>query len=179
MTMKLESQTVPSSFNDDPQAWLTQQAGEYSLNTLLAYADDGAIWGRIENGVLTLAGAAYPEVAVALRASTLQQARLFGSGGELMLWKDGGDFCARLITETAEDDASHLDQCYQLWGRGIEVRNGFTLMEEGREGLYHAPPENNGLGRRMQLTVRHYLAEDENGQTYINASRLVELKTTE
>lgn len=179
MMMKLESQTVPSTFSDDPQAWLVQQAGEHGLDTLLVFADDGVIWGCVENGVLALAGAAYPEVAVALRTSTLQQARLFGPGGELMLWKDDGTFRARLITETAEDAAGHLDQNYQLWGRGIKARSGFILMEEGQEGLYHAPPGKDGVGRRMQLTVRHYIAEDEDGQAYINASRLVELKTTE
>ena len=49
---------------------------------------------------------AFPEVSPKLRAKTLQQARLFGSDAEVLLWRDGdGAWMARAAISQA---APHL-----------------------------------------------------------------------
>lgn len=165
----------------DVVAWLKSQARDYSW--FLAHADDGIIWGKVENGTLTMQEAAgfLPE----LRSQTLQQARLFGEMSELLIWRDGdGSWQARLLTEAAKegeeaDFAQAIDECQMLWGTHPHpTTNGFTLMADGEQGLKHAVPlEVSGsydIHRRpLRLQVRHYLVENENGFNRIAASRLV------
>lgn len=78
---------VDENFRRAPDAWLTEQAQHHGLHFLLAHADDGVIWGRVDNDGLHTShriAAQSPQ----LRAVTLQQCRLFGPAGELLVWRD-------------------------------------------------------------------------------------------
>jgi CRISPR-associated protein (TIGR03984 family) len=170
--------TIDEKFEEDLKAWLTEKAHEYGLRFMLAHAHDGVIWGRIdEESDLIISGEVFDEVAVALRLPTLQQARLFGPAGELLIWRTGAGFSARMIADGEQGAANTFQEKHWLWGEGMESKTGFTLMHEGREGLRHAPPVENAKGARVELLVRHYIDYDEYGQAYIANSRLVDLKT--
>ena len=181
MTAQLEETTVDETFAQDPKKWFQAQASE-DMPYLLAYADDGVIWGCLTGtGEFALSGDAFTKVGVKLRASTLQQARLFGPAGELFLWRTTGqDFSYRIIKDRGEKSDDALEDTYWLWGTGKRANGEFTLMEEGRQGLYHAPPLNEAQRKRGGLQVRHYVDYDEEtGQAYISHSRLVDLHAQE
>jgi CRISPR-associated protein (TIGR03984 family) len=75
--------------------WLQAQATEYGLRWLLAYTHAGIVWGELRNGQLVLAK---PDSSVAW--SNLQQARLFGPTGELLLWPSAALWRWRCYTDT-------------------------------------------------------------------------------
>lgn len=167
-------------FAVDPRSWLEDKAKEYKLKFLLVHADDGVIWGRFDGNKFALSSdGLFPNAdgGPELRQETLQQARLFGPSGELLVWRSNDDFTARLIDdgETPPEEAL-ADETYWLWGIGTDnPKEGFTLMNDGQQGLRHAPPLPVGKDARAGLVVRHYIDYDEQGQFYIAVSRLVDL----
>ena len=83
--------------------WLKQQAQDYQLTYLLAHAEDGVIWGHfdIQKGTLTTAREVFPECNFPeLRLKTLQQCRVFGKAGEVLLWNSNGEWRSRLILQS-------------------------------------------------------------------------------
>lgn len=184
--IKHEISTKSSSKLGDPILWLqgqTENAGSGAL--LLAHADDGVIWGKVENGTLLT----MPEE-TKLCAKTLQQARLFNANCEYYVWRDGdGAFHARIITdgkeetkvEQGEPQVEYFDEPQVLWGdRAEPAAHGFTKMSDGAQGLVHYVPiqvtKARANKRPLRLIVRHYLNKDENGFVRVAYSRLVALK---
>jgi len=176
--------TVDKSFVDAPESWLAAQANE-GMRWLLVHADDGVIWGKVrEDGVVALSGELfndpdkYPTVAVELRAITIQQARLFGLAGELLVWRVDEGFAVRRI-EDGDRDLDSIDETYLLWHMGnptaVDEEAEFALLQEGQRGNRHAPPVIPHR-RRPRVRVRHYIGYDDQGQAYIGLSRLVNLE---
>lgn len=183
---------VPTDGLDDVRGWLEAQAAEYNLKCLLAHADDGVIWGRVnDDKTLVTSDSAFSQVSPPLRLETLQTARLFSKEAELLLWRDGDNkWHARLIKDAAKPEEAlwrdSLDEPHILWGTdpGSSVDN-FTLMSDGAQGLCHAVPlvVNPPVGKKgfdeqsrpLRLWVRHYVQEDDNGFLRIVASRLTKL----
>jgi CRISPR-associated protein (TIGR03984 family) len=174
------------TFRADPRAWLAEQAGA-DMPWLLIHADDGVIWGRRgPDGTLTLSSdvfddpTTYPAVAVKLRAETLQEARVFGPAGEVLVWRTAEGFEARLLTDAGVGLEALPEEEHLLWrlGNPIEVRPevGFALLQEGAQGQRHAPPLIPQGSQRPVLVVRHYVDYDTEGQAYIALSRLVGLE---
>lgn len=176
----------------DLKSWLEAQAVSCALRWLLAHADDGVTWGRFEDGTLLTSDCIDPEISKIsppLCVETLQQVRLFGPEGELLLWRDGDrQWHARLIRDVKlskeADWQEAVDESYILWGTNTKLKGkGFTLMSDGAQGLRHAVPlEVHGTydeqSRPLRLKVRHYVKEDvRDGYTRIVASRLVKLET--
>ena len=166
--------------------WLSKWMSE-QMPWLLVYADDGVIWGKQQpDGKLVLSSdvfdnpARYSTVAVKLRAATLQEARIFGPGGELRLWRTSKGFEARLLTEDGIGLEALPEEKYLLWYQGHPVKidsvTGFALLQEGRRGQRHAPPVIPQSGQRPKLVVKHYVDYDTEGQAYIALSRLVALE---
>jgi CRISPR-associated protein (TIGR03984 family) len=167
---------------------LQTQAREHQLKWLLAHADDGVIWGKLdENGQLITSDSVAPNVSPALRSETLQQARLFSENAELLLWRDGDNqWRSRLIRKPLDGETptftDAIDEPQMLWGTHPQPPdNGFTLMNDGAQGLRHAVPlvvsgTFDEQTRPLRLWVRHYVGEDANGFARIVASRLVDLK---
>ena len=181
--------------NGDPLAWLRQQA--QAGDTLLAHLDDGVVWGFAhQNGDWItsnqIAGYVYSP---ALRAERLWEARLFSEARELLLWRDGDAWRAREIRDVDDGGPCVFEECFDephlLWGTGGRAAqvNGvtFALLEEGAQGLRHAPPIDLGLPdegyrplgetRRVCLVARHYLAPEDVAR--VAASRLVKLDVYE
>lgn len=170
--------------------WLIRHAKQHGLRWLLAHADDGVIWGRMDGDRLVTShdaarGNSQAEtVCPPLRDKTLQQARLFGDDAEVLLWRDGdGTMRARLIRDVSDGEASGravdrweeaIDEVHLLWGMGQpdQLAEGFSLWTHGAEGLRHAVPVTAAGANPTppQLQVRHYLARTDH--TYIECSRL-------
>lgn len=164
--------------------WLQKKARQYELKYLLAHADDGVIWGKFdrENSQLITSGDddVFPQFAK-LRLCTLQQCRIFGKNAEVMLWKVGDNWKARLIKDDNNPECL-TDENQILWGTQSEgePKKGFTLVSDGSQGLKHAVPL---IGitfkgkdyRPLRLKVRHYIDYDNEGVARIYLSRLVDL----
>lgn len=161
-------------------SWLTELAEQNGVNaptlTLLLHADDGVIWGHLSGSALKVSSAAFAQVFVALRASTLQQLRLFGDNGELLLWRTHTGFAGRVITAAADATVGHnnwFDETHLLWGERVgSAVDGFTLLQEGAQGLLHAPP---GNGDTVGMRMRHYIQYDATGQASVCLSRIIDL----
>jgi len=190
--------------------WLKQQVDGQKLSLpvyLLAHATDGVIWGRLDaDGLVTSHDALHKAEPVgewdtyrvetaqkslpSLRTNTVQQLRLFNEQAELFIWRDGdGGWNGRWFKDVVADGrwSDCFDEPQLLWGtHGTHLPNGFTLLEDGAQGLYHAVPvkvaliedkEANGkLKQSVALTIRHYLDDDEYGQVYTAVSRLVAIE---
>lgn len=200
----------------DLRTWLLTNApaGSYWL---LAHQENVVIWGKItedpatNSRTLTTADQAPLDVGKGekaaippLRLELLLHCRLFGLGGELLLWRTEEGWQARSYQEADDqaalptaaaveyiDTVEYIDEEQILWGTQREEATaatrlpaGFTLVADGAEGLRHAIPLT-GLGfaqdqprnlyRPLRLKVRHYLAQDGDGMLYIGGSRLVNL----
>lgn len=176
MSYQREIQTKPAisqsvvSFTgiENVKAWLVAQAKAYQMATpcyLLAHANDGVIWGRLDEGgnLLTSYDALEntqvsgkwdisrvvmaQETLPPLRSETLQQARLFNKDAELYVWRDGDGktWHGRLIANVSEDETAawseSFDEPQLLWGtHGTHLVNDFTLLEDRAQGFYHAVP---------------------------------------
>jgi CRISPR-associated protein (TIGR03984 family) len=156
----------------DAHGWLTARASELGTPYLLAFADDGVIWGALKEGVLLTRG-------VQLVSKTLRAARLFGRQRELALWREGDGFAAHLTDDEARPPAEEdvISETYWLWGAAESTGKEFTPMVEGLQGLRHMPPIELGAKQGAGLTVRHYIAEDDQGAAFIAYSRLTGLVT--
>lgn len=171
--------------------WLEQEANAQSLPYLLAHTLDGVIWGKLHEGKLQLGQSAYtPPFA----DDMLQEARLFGSAGEIYIWRSGGAWHGRFIRAAQADEQAtyieSIDEPQMLWGNQVESRpNSFSVMSDGAQGLQHAVPcivpdptaaqatKNNPKQykeRPLRLVVRHYLAQE--AVAHIVTSRLVALE---
>ena len=153
----------PLTTSSDAAAWIAHTAQTLGLRYLLAHADDGVVWGRLGGSQLVTPFA--HGVGAALRTTTLQEARLFDESGEVLLWRDGSGFRARLIRGCQEGEspswAGTFEEPHLLWGDHAEpLAGGFTLLREGAEGLLHAPPVSNLTGNNVSLAllVRHYVS---------------------
>jgi CRISPR-associated protein (TIGR03984 family) len=197
MTLAIEAIATTDLGKDNLTAWLCWHAAAHQLTYLLAHADDGVIWGRFTttDAATTLttsheADAAFP----ALRLTTLGQCRVFGPTAELLLWRDGSSWRARLVRDTPD----YLIEQQVLWGTIATARSlGFTTLEDGQQGLRHIvpidvpadyfrsdggtpqrTPDGRDLYRPLRLVVHHLLDTDPlTGATFIALSRLVDLET--
>lgn len=171
---------IADAFRSGVRGWLAARMIE-GMDWLLVHADDGVIWGRREpDGTLLLSSdvfddrSQYPAIAVELRVETLQQARIFGPAGELLVWREGAGFRGRSIMDGERSENAWHEQ-HILWGAASKQMTGFTLLEEGQQGPQHAVPLAVPARRRTALTVRHYVEPDDRGQAAIIFSRLVNL----
>lgn len=163
--------------------WFLSQTGKAECK-LLAFADDGLIWGKVENGKVTLSGNNFPEFSPQLRPETLEEARLFNNQSEVYLWRTDDGWQARRITDGSGEIVDYYDEKHILWGNTHQgVKGGFTAVSDGALGFRHAIPvevtkdkfSNNR--RPLRLKVRHYLTQDENtGVMIVTLSRLVNVE---
>lgn len=180
-------QLQTDGFAEDPGGWLAGHSDNCRQALLLAHADDGVIWGRLQDNRLVTSSQLFKEYLVLppLRALTLQQAYLFSEAGEVRVWRAEGEFMSCRLTDINDENAASFDEAHILWGTRAEDReNGFTLLADGREGLRHAVPldvpascfDGKSQYRPLRLILRHYLANDSNGRSRVCLSRLLGLR---
>ena len=164
-----------NGFEKDPVNWLQQQWNNAD-GWLLAFSNDGIMWGKCTNGEIVFAdetGNATTNIA----ADKLQQISLFGESEEIRLWKDRETWCACKLSDATPSKEESFDEKYILWGDKYEQNHeGFVSVTDGQQGLKHIPPIENvptSGERSLYLKIRNYIGYDENLEAYIKASRLV------
>ena len=142
---------------------------------VLAHADDGVIWGRVEDKQLLLRGQCLSRSRSRVAADDVTAGSTLRASRRAITWRDGDKFHIRRIMDGEKTPDNTLSlETYWLWGtQAVGSAGGFKLLEDGAQGLHHAPPISAlGEGQRLALLVRHYLAYDAEGRTRIAASRL-------
>lgn len=159
---------TPLKSDQELQDWLTKQT-DYRF--ALAHADDGVIWGYFENDAWHWSGQAFPTLLPVINFTRLQQLRLFGRDGEVLLWRADSELCGRVIVDEGDEAVKYFDEAQLLWGTAEgEPVDGFKTMREGSQGLRHAPPS--AIADFGMLATRNYIAYDMDNCAYIKASRL-------
>lgn len=168
-----------STFAADMAAWFAAQPSLGRETWLLAYAEDGVIWGKLANGKLMLPKSDTPT----LSPLTLLEARLFGADGEIHIWRTDGGFSACRVTDTPAESGA-FDEIQRLWGTASDgTADGFTQLVDGQEELRHAVPveipndyftTQHPRYHPALIQTRHYFAIDEKtGVATVALSRLV------
>ena len=168
----------------DLPTWLSKQASKRELTTLLAFLDDGVVWGKYETGIPWVTSDQAQPGLPALRLKTLQELHLFGPQAELLLFrKTEGEYWLRIIEENIgqPDFLESFDELQFLWGDNAQpAKKGFTLLSEGAQGLCHAIPceitRKDGQDQLPRLRVRHYLNPDSEPLARVVVSRCVGLE---
>jgi CRISPR-associated protein (TIGR03984 family) len=197
MNYDLCQEISTKKISESVENWLQQQiiTKDYQFPYLLAHADDGVIWGRfdVNTGNLVTSKQAFPECNFpSLRLLTLQQCRLFGEAGEIMLWNSDGQWHARLILQSQvlnlleNQQIGVITEEQIIWGTQGKINDNFTLLSDGFQGLKHAVPiaveesyfstNKQELYRPVRLELNHYFSYDKDGIARIFLSRLVSLK---
>ncbi len=172
----VEPVTLPA----DLRVWLQTRAETLGLRWLLAHTDSGVIWGELRDSELALSSDAFPRPGLRLRGETLQQARLFGAAGEVLLWRGPDEqWQATTRLDGTGEAGEYFDEAYVVWGFKEErtLCDGFRELREGAQGIIHSPPlqRTPSNTKRAHLTMRHYLQHDTNGLIRIVAGRLLGL----
>jgi CRISPR-associated protein (TIGR03984 family) len=157
----------------------------------LAHCDDGVTWGTYDAGAKTwhLGNRVAPEVSPPIRSKTLQELRLFGEGGEVLIWRTDEGLQGRFLREAEppidrSDEANPLrplDEPRILRGTLVlaECEHGFTHVGDGagaEQVLPLAVNKEQLRAAQVRLDVRHYYEVDEViGAVRIAATRLVRL----
>ena len=179
--------TLTPPTNENVREWLAEQMKENKLTFLLAFADDGVIWGRMDKDSLIIAHETsqkedkknYTE----LRGKTLQQAHVFGEKIEVRLFRDEmGEWKALKIEDEGE---TIITENQVLWGDKLDedeyqpTDTGFMRLLAERKGI---PPQtipwdkkDFGKEKCVRLEVRHTVKYNEDGEAYIEFSRLAGL----
>lgn len=155
-------------------AWLEERAAQFGLRWVLAHTFGGVVWGEYRQGRLVLAGNIFPGTAPSLYNHTLQQARLFGPDGELLLWKNGEEWKSRAVIEGVGQPEDVFDEVELLWGGpGGTIKDGFTCLAPNSRGLRQVVPV--AVPGRVGVIVRHVVRyREDDGTAYIALSRLVD-----
>lgn len=163
----------------------------------LAHSDDGVTWGRFDEdaGRWWLGHNAVPEVSPPIRLGALQELRMFGDHGELLIWRSDQGLRGRFLQDSEGGGNTHLRQDTDPFRPSEEGRllrgdrivgsagGGFTRLTDatGAEQVLPISLDETQLRKReVRLHVRHYWAQDaDDGTVRIAATRLVKLTTEE
>lgn len=194
MALKYDDDMQPDT--DNLQDWILQQIGKENAAWILGHDLDGLIWGRIEDGKMSLAhdiavpsGPAVWEVdgqkrwGAPLRESTLLDLRVFSPDFELRIWRGEEKLKGCFVRETGPEAVLFHDEPQILIASKrlgpVAKHNGqvFSLLE-GPAGQRQALPVDwNGEGQKYRLWVRHYTQKDETtGMLSFQESRLLALQ---
>ena len=158
--------------NGDLKGWVAAQLKTHGP-ILLAFADDGVIWGRLWKESLSTTG---PD----LRLETLQQAYVFGEKSEVRLFRDESNVWKALRVVDGDDETRVIKESHILWGNESEQpKDGFLTVREYRAGIpgQSLPLDKPlGEGQCARLEVHHLVQYDhETGEARIALSRLAGL----
>jgi CRISPR-associated protein (TIGR03984 family) len=155
---------------------------------LLAYCDDGVIWGVRRQSGWRLSSSVFPDVSPPLVRARIQELRLFGRDRELLLWRTDDGLRGRWLTDAIHDDADSVlspkDEIILLLGnRSVgPSQDGFTLVAEASGSCQAVPLVCNdsefreGRNWPLRLRLRHFFASDpDSGVVRISATRFVDV----
>jgi CRISPR-associated protein (TIGR03984 family) len=172
--------------NENMRDWLEKQMNS-TRKFLLAFADDGVIWGIYQDGLKTAPQSFNKNVRRELREETLQQAYIFGDMDEVRLFRVGQEWKVVQIEDVDGQDV--IDEYQVLWGSEVvgTPAEGFThVRDRVQQSMDHALPiifeEQINLDEKApRLLLRHFIdydinnSEEDTGETRVYLSRLVKL----
>lgn len=182
LAVKITPMPDLTGFSANPQDWLINQPTAGETAWLLAYADDGVIWGKVQNGKLIQAADVFGETFPRLESDTLQRVHFFGSQAEIRIWRAADGLTAVRMEDVKDPGAAAFSRMYLLWGNSPrKTQPGWSWVEDGQLGIHQALPldfPKAAKGRPFKLQVRYYIEYEKNhGQARAAASRLVALVT--
>jgi CRISPR-associated protein (TIGR03984 family) len=155
---------------------------EFSPRWALALCHDGVTWGRLDRDNWTMANTCFRGLCPPVTEDNLQELRVFGKEGEVMVWRVGTGFKGRFLKDTTGPAEPYLQPMVEwqiLLGIPKEERNSFTRVASvsGREQVLPLTVKGTPIRPPFRLVVKHYLTrEDETGIVKVAASRLVDLE---
>ncbi len=166
---------------------LQTEAVSMGAKYLFAHADDGVIWGRVEEHQIIIPATEGESLVESLNETTLQQLWLFGVSGEAYFWRNAEGWQVRRVrsnhqTHEGKPLTQAIDEKYLLYGtHSAAFAEGFTLVQDGEQGLRYAFPQHIEFdtkddGLRLWLRVRQYVSTNDDGFSQIFFSRLVSLE---
>lgn len=187
----LAQEKIPADFAGNNGQWLVECAtgllGVNGVSYALIHADDGVLWGLVNSNQLSRPSPSdwSPE----LRTTTIQQCRIFGTKGELFIWREAeGQWLGRVVIEDANVTYEQIEEAQIMYGSRAgssqSVPAGFTPIFEVTTGIRQIVPvtitqDQFDKGQRVVLNVKHYLSADQEGQAIIKLSRLVLVQISE
>lgn len=179
-----------SSASSAAFAWITGASpapSGFRSGWLLAYCNDGVTWGRFDQNTARwrLASEAFPRLAPKPAEENLQELRLFGTGLELLIWREASSFRGRILRDVPSSPGPFFpmnENRILLGDRLLEgSRDGFSRVGSPTGAEQVVPlslaQEDFRTPWPLRLQVRHYLeADDETGAVRIAATRLVALE---
>lgn len=170
----IPTKTLPTDGNI--RTWLESQMSK-DRATLLAFADDGVIWGYWDGKLTTThdVDASYP----ILHDKTLQQAFIFGKDSEIRLFRDElGNWKAFEVKDVGEK----IVESQILWGdKPAANQSGnpiFQRLSAERKGIPDQliPVQGNvDENSAVRLEIHHLVDYTEAGEAYVAMSRLAGL----
>jgi CRISPR-associated protein (TIGR03984 family) len=179
-------------------AWLLDHAdvgspnGAAGLFWVLAHCDDGVTWGYYDTDAQSwrFGHQVVPEVSPPIRRETLQELRIFGEPGEVLIWRTVTGLRGRILCETAplvdchneSDPLRPSDETRLLRGDRVvaQCEHGFTHVTDqmGAEQVIPMRTTETQLrAGRVRLGVRQYYQQDpETGVVRVAVSRLVNVQ---
>ena len=164
--------------NDDVRGWLLAQMKADCPQTLLAFADDGVIWGTWDGKTLVTAheiDSSHPE----LRGKTLREAHIFDADGEVRLFRDELDHWKAVRISDSSDMEKVIIEKQILWGdkpaEKQPTQPGFLRVLAERKGIpSQLIPTTGKLNEKtcVRLEVHHLVEYNSDGEAYIVTSRL-------
>lgn len=180
-------------------AWLLGEADPPAsaeakgLRWALAHCDDGVTWGRydVAENVWRLGNQAAPDVSPPVRREALQELRLFGEAGEVLIWRTDCGLRGRELLDAGRgadrsgesDSLRPSDESRILRGDHVveQREHGFSHIGDragAEQVLPRAVTTEQLQARQVQLAVRHYYESDvHTGAVRIAATRLVTLRS--
>lgn len=176
---KIVENLVVDGFCDNPLNWFMDQPSVGDFSWLLAYADDGVVWGKICNGKLMIANNIFGESFPKMNTKKIHFVRFFGHLAEIRVFQKDSIFSAVRLEDEPNDKLSFI-RSYFLWGNSVrDVKDGWTFVEEGQHGIFQAipieiPHLNDNKTTRLKIRIRYYLDfEKEHGQAKVVGNRFV------
>jgi CRISPR-associated protein (TIGR03984 family) len=145
----------------------------------LGHADDGVLWGKVEQGRLIMAPA------TPLERETLLDLRLFNLEHELRIFRRGAALRACHVTQARGREEAVCYQAieqrsYLLLGRPEQAPEGEFVTLLGPGGQRHTPPRLKGGAAPTKLLVRHYYEQEpDSGLLRESTQRYLELLSEE
>lgn len=179
-------------------AWLRGEKSapdtfDSSFAWALAHSDDGVTWGRLdeEAGRWRLGHDAFPDVSPPIRVEALQELRVFGAGGEVLIWRSDGGLRGRLLEDSEPGDSTGDDTDPLCPSDELRIVRGDRIREDASDGFTRVTDATGAeqvlpltlaeaklRRRKVRLHVRHYWAQNvDDGTVRIAVTRLVKLTT--